>query len=300
MKRNVTKILSILCLVAVLACAFLPCVKLTGGYMELLNGITGTAQEIPEESITMIEQMLASQEITIDFKASMDSLTNLATPLADGEITIMDFYTLSENCKAVAEQLGSLPIDGLGIPEDTTDPVQQAMLPVSQMIMSFASLGQTMAIVSYIFLIPVSLFGFFACFVILRIILRIFGRRGLGVGITFLAILNAALIMAIPYGVQTVAAEGALPLGAEATYVPYVLVGGCLVSCIIWAIGRGAKVKKVKEEVVIEVPVEAPVAPVEEAVVEEVVEEATVVEEAPVEEVEEVTEEVVEETPVEA
>jgi len=297
MKRNVTKILSILCLVAVLACAFLPCVKLTGGYMELLNGITGTAQEIPEESITMIEQMLASQEITIDFKASMDSLTNLATPLADGEITIMDFYTLSENCKAVAEQLGSLPIDGLGIPEDTTDPVQQAMLPVSQMIMSFASLGQTMAIVSYIFLIPVSLFGFFTCFVILRIILRIFGRRGLGVGITFLAILNAALIMAIPYGVQTVAAEGGLPLGAEATYVPYVLVGGCLVSCIIWAIGRGAKVKKVKEEVVVEVPVEAPV---EEAVVEEVVEEATVVEEAPVEEVEEVTEEVVEETPVEA
>ena len=101
--------------------------------------------------------------------------------------------------------------------------------------------------------------------------------------------------MAIPYGVQTVAAEGALPLGAEATYVPYVLVGGCLVSCIIWAIGRGAKVKKVKEEVVVEAPVEAPVAPVEEAVVEEVVEEATVVEEAQVEEVEEVVEETVEE-----
>lgn len=301
MKRNVTKILSILCLVAVLACAFVPCVKLTGEYMALLNGITGTTESMPEESITVIEQMLETQGITIDFKATMDALSNLATPLADGEITIMDFYTLSGNCEEVAAQLGTLPIDGLGIPTDTTDPVQQALLPVSEMISSLASLGQTMALVSYVFLIPVGLFGLLAFAAIVRIILRLFNRRGLGILITLLAILNASLMMAIQYGVEMVAAEG-LPIGAEATYVPYVLVGCCIANCIIWGIGRGAKVKVVKE-VPVEVPVAAPVEPVpvetvavvEEPVVEaveEVVEEETVAE--PVVE-EETTEEVVEE-----
>lgn len=287
MKRNVTKILSILCLVAVLACGFVPCITLSGEYMQLLSGITGVSEAIPEENMTTIEQMLETQGITIDLKASMDALTNLAVPLADGEISIVDFYTLSGNCEAVATQLGTLPIDGLGIPTDTEDPVQQALLPVSEMISSLAALGQTMSLVSYVFLIPVGLFGLFAFFVALRIILRILGRRGLGVGITLLAILNAALMIGIPYGVEMAAAEG-LPISAEATYVPYVLVGSCLASCIIWAIGRGAKVKKVKEEVIVETPVVAPaetpveseVAPVELAVsTEEVVVEESVEEE---------------------
>lgn len=290
MKRNVTKVLSILCLLVVLACAFLPCIKLTGEYMQFLNGITGTTEPIPEESITMIEQMLETQGITIDFKATMDSLSNLAVPLADGEITIMDFYTLSGNCEKVAAQLSTLPIEGLGIPSDTTDPVQQALLPVSEMITSLATLGQTMSMVSYVFLAPVGLFGLLAFAVIVRILLRLFNRRGLGVLITLLAILNASFMVGIPYGIEMVASEG-LPLGAEVTFVPYVLVGCALASCIIWAIGRGAKVKVVKE-VPVEVPVEAP-APVEVApVVEEPVVEETVVEE--VEEVAE-TEEVVEE-----
>ena len=284
--KNVTKILSIFCLIGVLACGFVPCITLSGGYMELLNGMTGAAAGIPDESYEVMEQMLEAHGVTIDLKASMDTLTNLATPLADGEISIMDFYTLSENAKAVSEQLGGLPLEGFSILGEETDPAVQAMSAVNEMVITLAQVGQTMGLVSTIFLIPVGLFAILVFFVVLRIILRILSRRGLGVGITILSILNAALMIGISYGVNYAASEE-LPISAEYTMVPFIMVACALVNCIIWAIGRGAKSKVVKE-----VPVEAPVAPVEPAVavgdvvVEESVEEAAT---------EEATEEVVDE-----
>lgn len=277
--KNLTKILSIICLVGVLACGFVPCITLGGGYMELLNGITGAAAGIPEESYEVMEQMLETQGVTIDLKASMDSLTNLATPLADGEITIFDFYTLSENAKEVSQQLSGLPLEGFSILGEETDPAVQAMSSINEMVITLAQVGQTMGLVSAIFLIPVGLFVFMAFFVVLRIIFRILGRRGLGIGITFLTILNAALMIGIPYGVNYAASEG-LPISAEYTMVPFIMVACAIVNCIIWAIGRGAKKKVVKE-----VPVETPVAPVTPSKPAEPATLATPVEEIPVEEV---------------
>lgn len=280
--KIVTKILSILCLIGVLACGFVPCITLSGGYMELLNGITGAAGGIPEESYEVMEHMLETQGVTIDLKASMDSLANLATPLADGEISIMDFYTLSENASIVSEQLSVLPLEGFSVLGEESDPIVQAMSAVNEMVIMLAQVGQTMGMVSNILLIPVGLFIFLAFFVVLRIILRACGRRGLGVGITFLAILNAAFMIAISYGVNYAASEG-LPISAEYTMVPYVMIACAIVNCVIWAIGRGPKVKKVQEAPV-ETPVVEETSVVEEAVAEEVVEDTPVVEEETTEE----------------
>ena len=282
MKKTITKILSIICLLGILACAFMPCFKLTGDYQSMLGMVNSITAYIPEESIPMIEQVLESKNITIDIKGTLDSFTNLLEPINDGEITIMDFVTVSTNCTEVANALSGLPAEGLGLAED--DPMLQVLGGINEMIITLAQFGAMLPIVSYVLLIPVGVFGLLAFFVVLRIILRLFNRRGLGLGITFLAAFNGAFMMGLPI-VITEIAGAELPFGLETTNVPYIMVGCALVNCIIWAIGRGAKAKKVKEEVVAETPVApapvaAPVEPevavaVEDVVVEEPVDEET-------------------------
>ena len=293
MKRNVTKILSILCLVVILASAFMPWITLEGEFQQLLNGITATTDSVPEESYAVMEQMLATQGIEIDFAKCFDAMGKLTEPLADGQISIMDFVDLSEKAGAVGEVLSGLPVDGLGISGDESDPVTQAMAQVSEMISSLAEMGAMMTMLSSVFMVPVALFGVLALAIVVRIILRLFNRRGLGVIIAILTFLNASFMVGLAVIINSFASEG-LPIGASYTLVPYIVIACSIASCILWGFGRGAKVKVVKE-IPVEVPVEAPVAQpeveavpvVEEAVVEKVVEEAV--------ETEEVVEEVVEE-----
>lgn len=282
MRKTITKILSILCLVGVLACAFMPCLKLTGDYQSVVGMLDSISTAIPEESIPMIEELLGQQGITIDIKDTLDSFANLLEPIKDGEITIMDLVTVSNTCTEVANALSGLPMEGLALEEG--NPMAEMLAGINEMIISLAQLAAVLPIVSYVLLIPVGLFGILAFFVVLRIILRILGRRGLGLGITFLAAFNAAFMIGLPIVVAEFAGDS-LTFGLETTNVPYIMLGCCIVNCIIWAIGRGAKVKKVKEEAV----VETPVAPVEEVVTEEVA----------VEEEAEAEEEVVEEETVE-
>ncbi len=294
MKKTITKILSILCLLGVLACAFVPCMKLTGDYQATLGMITQISSAIPEEALPMIEELLKTQNIELDIKGILDSFTNLLEPLNDGEIAIVDFVTVSQNCTEVANKLSGLPVEGIknpmeGIEIPGDNPMMQMYESVNSMIMTLAQIGAVLPLLSYVLLVPVALFGVLAFFVVLRIILRILGRRGLGIGITFLAILNAVFMIGLPVVVSMYAASG-LPFGLAVTNVPYIMVGCCVVNCIIWAIGRGAKVKKVKEEAVVEAPV-VEEAPVEEVATEEVVAEEAAVEETEVEETEEVVEE---------
>jgi len=305
MKKTITKILSIICLLGILACAFMPCFKLTGDYQSMLGMVNSITAYIPEESIPMIEQVLQSKNITIDIKGTLDSFTNLLEPINDGEITIMDFVTVSTNCTEVANALSGLPAEGLGLAED--DPMLQVLGGINEMIITLAQFGAMLPIVSYVLLVPVVLFGLLAFFVVLRIILRLFNRRGLGLGITFLAAFNGAFMIGLPI-VITEFAGAQLPFGLEVTNVPYIMVGCALVNCIIWAIGRGAKAKKVKEEVVAQTPVaptptvaptpvETPVEPEVAVAAEEVVVEEETTEEAEDEVVidTELVEEVVEE-----
>ena len=289
MKQTITKVLSILCLLGVLACAFIPCMKVTGNYQELLGGLSNISMMFPEESQTMIEDALATQGVTFDISDALDSIVAVIEPLADGEITIADFATVSTRVKAVGEILSALPTEGFPEPEEgSVDPNAYILAGLNQYIVMLAFIAEYIDLAVLVLLAPVALFGVLAFFVVLRIILRILGRRGLGVGITFLALLNAVFMIGLPFAVSIFAANG-LTIGLATTNVPYIMIGCCIANCIIWAIGRGRKVKKVKEEAVVE----------ETPVVEE-----TVVEEAPVEEVvetevetaEEETEEVVEET----
>ena len=289
MKRTITKVLSILCLLAMLGSVTMPAFKLTGDYMGLLNGVTSVTAQFNDETIAAMEQMIAAQNLTVDLRGAVNGVNALTEPLAKGEISLKTFWELSEKLKALGASLSTFPADGLGIPQDTTDPVQQAMLGISNLIAQFGSLAPLVTYASYICLAPIALFALFALSVVLRIILRLFNRRGLGVMITLNAWLNAAIILAVPVALEIFLA-GSTNIGAEVTAVPYIIAIAPLASCILWAIGRGPKVKKVKEEVVVETPVETPV---EEAVVEEAPVEETVVEE--VVEVEETVEETVEE-----
>lgn len=279
MKKGITKVLSILCLIGILACGFVPCITLSGGYVELLNGVTASAGEMSEENYKLMEQMLSSNGVEIDIRESLNSLMDMAAPLMDGQISIYDFYTLSENAKEASTILSQLPVDGFSILGDEFDVKVQELEAINEMISSLAQTGQALGLVSYVFLVPVALFGLLALAVIVRILLRLFNRRGLGVFITLLSLLNAAFMVGLAYGINY-AADEALSISATYTNVPVVMVVCAIANCIIWAIGRGAKNKNVKEE-----PVESPVAPVEpveateDVVVEEAVEETTTEEE---------------------
>lgn len=270
MKKIITKVLSIFCLVAVLACAFVPCIKLTGDYQSTFAMVDTVTQYIPEEAIPIMEQALKMQDITIDIKATLESVTDLLEPLKDGEISVYDCIDISKRCKETSDALSTLPVEGLSLSED--NPMAEMLEGISEMISMLAQVGVTLYIVSYAILIPVALYGLLAFAVVVRIILRLFNRRGLGVLITILSVLNAAVLVGIPVLVSIYAGES-LPFGLESTNVPLIIVGCCIANCIIWAIGRGAKVKKVKE-----------VAVKEEAVAEEVVDETPVVEEEATEE----------------
>ena len=291
MKHNVTKILSIMCLVAVLACAWVPFVTVSGQYMEIINGLTGSFATMPEEQITEMEQMFAQFGIEIKFATVLETVDKVVEPFSDGAIAITDFIEVSTAIKEAANELGGISTEG--IPEEYYPALQESGM--LSMIEALASAGEILQIASLAVLIPVGIYGLLAVGVIIRIIFRILGRRGLGVLITLAAILNAAFMLAIPYGANFMI-QGQLPITFAPTYVPFVLVGGTLASCIIWAIGRDAKVKVVKENVYVEVPVAAPVDAevVEETIAEEVVVEETVVEESVVAE-EEVEETVTEE-----
>ena len=69
MKRTITKILSICCLLAVLACAFMPAFKLTGNYMELLSGITAMTDQFDDASIKMLEEIRLISPLTSHFSS---------------------------------------------------------------------------------------------------------------------------------------------------------------------------------------------------------------------------------------
>lgn len=285
MKRTITKILSILCLVAVLVCGFtMPFATLTGPYKEFVANFTGMFATMPEEQVAMMEQGLAQFGIELNIEEITEAFNKVAEPINDGQISMKDFWDISQAGNAMAESLNNFSIDGLA--EDQLTLLEQSgMLGVME---SFVQIGVLGAMVGYMALVPLGLFGLLALGIVIRIILRLFNRRGLGVLITIAGILNATFMLGIPLILEMFMTE-TYGIGAEPTYIPYIIIGGCVLSCILWAIGRGKKVKKVKEEVVVEVPVEA--APVVEETV-EVVEETAPVEETPVEEIVEATEEV--------
>ena len=282
MKRTITKVLSIICLLAVLVCGFtMPFVNLTGQYKELIGNFTGMFAAMPEEQVTMMEQGLAEFGMELHLAEMTDAFNKVAEPINDGQISMKDFWDISQAGNAVAESLGNLSTEGL-----TED--QLALLEQSGMlgmIESFVSIGLLGTTIGYMALAPIGLFGLLAFAIVIRIILRLFNRRGLGVLITLVGILNAAFMLGIPFVLEVFATEE-ISIGAEPTAVPYIIVGCCIASCILWAIGRGPKVKKVKEEVVVEVPVATPVedAVAEEVAVEDVVEEETEAEEVAAEE----------------
>lgn len=303
MKQTVTKILSILCLIVVVVCGFtMPFTTLTGQYKEIISNFTGMFASVSDEQMATMEQELVQFGIVLDFKGTMEAFNQVLEPINDGQISMMDFVDISTVGTALGEKLNGVSMEGVS--EEQLQLLEQAGLV--SLIESFIMIGAMGIAIAYIALVPLGLFGLLVLAIVIRIILRLFNRRGLGVLIAIVGFLNASFMLGIPIIFEVFATEE-FPIGAETTVVPYVIIGGCIASCILWAIGRGPKVKKVKEKVVPVPPVETPAAPVEEVVVpvEEIV---APVEEVPVvertvgvieETVEEATEEVEEEAVVE-
>ena len=283
-KGNVMKWLSILCLLIVLAGGALPFATLTGNYKEMLVGFTNMFEGASEEHFETMEQMLGEFGYDIDLNASVDALTVLAEPLNDGEVSIMDFYAIYQNANVVVEELSGLttPSDGLESKELGVEGLEEAeneqLAAVKDFISAFEQLASMASLISVVALVPVGLFGLLAVAVIIRIVLRLFNRRGLGVLISIFTILNAALMIALTYGVNFIS-SAELPIAAEYTMIPIVMVVCSILSCILWSFGR----KQVKTVVVKkDVPVSETVPSVEEVVVNE---------EIPVEEIVETVEE---------
>lgn len=285
-KLIITKVLSIVCLLGVLAGGVLPCMTLTGNYQELLGGLTSMTESIPEDQYESIEQMVGQLGYTVDVKGTMEAITSLVEPINDGEIAIMDFYTISQNANVVAKELsGITPVEiedlaetlgGIEIPEGEELPEEmiETLQPIVDTVNMLIQFGTLASMISMVALVPVAIFGLLAFAVVVRILLRLFNRRGLGVLISLFTIVNAALMMAIPYALSMMGADS-LPFGVENTPVPIVMVVCSILSCIIWGIGRNAaKVKVVKEETpVAEQPVATPVETATEETAEEVAEE---------------------------
>ncbi len=245
---HVMKWLSILCLVGILMGGVMPFATITGNYKETLDGITGMLAQMPEEALVMMEQALAQYGCEIDFRATVESVGKLTEPLMDGEVAISDFYALYVNANAVTETLSGFAIPeelyALELPEEL-----QSVKDMFLMIEQIRAMAQGLGMVA---LVPVAVFGLLAFAVVVRILLRLFNRRGLGVLISLLTILNAAFMMAIPYGINYIAEQG-LPMNAEYTMVPIMMVVCSILSCILWGIGRKqvGKVEKKEEAPVV-------------------------------------------------
>lgn len=246
---NVTKWLSILCLLVVLAGGVLPCMTLTGNYQEILGGLTEMSASIPEDQYAGLEDALAQFGCTVDVKNTMDEISGLLDPFNDGEISVLDFYTISQKANAVAQELsGITPIDitelaeiltDMEIPEGAELPPEmcEQLQPIVNMVDMLIQLRTMVSMFSKVALVPVGLFGLLALAVIVRIVLRLFNRRGLGVLISLLTILNAALMMVVPYALDMYTAES-LTMGVENTMIPIVMIICSILSCILWGIGR--------------------------------------------------------------
>lgn len=277
LKHNITKVVSILCLLVVLACGFLPCINITGDYEGTVAGITSITETFNDEALTLMEQLLESQNYDVDLKGAMDKFEDLLEPFNDKQIAIYDFVLVSQTLTQMGEALSGLPEKGLATSGDPTDPNNIIIEGMNGIFIMLASVVPMLPMAGIAVLAPVALFGLLALAVIIRIILRLFSRRGLGVLITLLAILNAAIMVGVPV-VLDIVAKGQLPVGLTYTYVPFLMVGCCIASCIIWAIGRNAKAKVVvdtiaeapAEDDVVEVHTEEVVEEVEEVKTEEV------------------------------
>lgn len=243
-KFNVMKILSLVCLVVVIASGFLPWITLEGDYKESVFGeFTQMTESVSDEQLEEMQNEFDAQGIDYDLAGFLDSIENFLDPITDGDVSPMDFVALNTNY----EELYGYIIDATELEEGYA-------LDLS------SENKEILEIVPVIIMVPVYVFGAVALAALLRLILRLFNRRGLGVFVAILAGLNLAFGVGLSVLLDLLFSEMG-DASATLTPVPIVMFVCSILGCVFWGMGR-----KLINPVVVKEVVEIPVETVEENV----------------------------------
>jgi len=247
-KLLVFKVLSIVCLLVVILSGFLPWISLSGNYK---NSQLGTLSEmtdgISNEEIDAYQEYFEAEDIDFDFEGMVECLDTFMDPVMDGQISPMDFMILSTNTTELKNyMLASTEIDmyagGTG-----TFMVSEEDVQIFNML-------------AIIFLIPAMAYGLVAVLALIRAIMHLFNRKGLGIGVCVWSVILAGFYVLISVLFQEVfftygnAAAGITP-------VPVVAIVFAILNCVFWAIGRKYIHPVVVEKVVEVAPENVPPVP---------------------------------------
>lgn len=241
-KLIVMKILSLACLVVILVSGFLPWVTLDGDYKDGIFGeFSAIVDDISDEDIDTMQALLDEKDIDIDVEDFVDSIDELLDPVTDGGISPTDFLLLSVNFAELGDVLDEL--------SELEDEEGKILAVDDEGTVLFE-------VISTVFIGAFFVFGVLAVAVIVRMILRIFNRKGRGVFIVILSLLNMGFMAAISLVLNELLSEST-DATASLSAVPVVVLVCSILGCIFW--GRARKL--LNPVVVVQQPVnEEPVA----------------------------------------
>lgn len=254
-KFTIMKILSIVCLVAVIASGFLPWITLDGDYKNgVLGEISGITESITDEQLDEMQAMFDEEGVDFELEGFIDSIENFMDPITDGAVSPMDFIALNSNFEELRGYI-----------------LEAADLEGGYALELDSEAEEILEILPTVIMVPVYVFGVLALAAAVRLILRLFNRRGLGVFVAILAGFNFLFGAGLSLILNFLLSETG-DASATLTPVPVVMFVCSILGCVFW--GQARKMLNpvvVKEEVQIPVPQNIPVpeVPVENTEVEE-------------------------------
>lgn len=235
-KFNVMKTLSICCLIVVIISGFLPWVTLTGNYDEgFLASFEDIVADIPDERIEEMQDALDDEGIDFDIEGFKECIEGAFDPLTDGNVSPMDFLTLNNNFSELKEYFDEAVVledYGFYMDDDTEEAFEMLTM---------------------IFYMPVIVFGALALAALVRVVLRFFDRKGLGVFVAVLAAINVAFMAFVSIVLDMLISETTNG-GATLSVVPFIVLVCSILACVFWGQAR-----KLLNPVVVKQVVEVPV-----------------------------------------
>ena len=244
-KLLVFKVLSIVCLLVVVLSGFLPWISMSGDYKDSqLGALSQMADQIPEEELETYQEFLEEEGVDYDLEGMVDCIDSFMDPVMDGQISPMDFMTLSQNTGEMKGYMeGAAEID----------------MGTDSLIMSEED-AQMFDILSFVFIVPAIAYGLVAVVALIRAIMHLSNRKGMGIGVVILSVIVTGFYVLIALLFQEVFLSD-VSATASITAVPVVAVVCAILNCVFWAIGRKYIHSVVVEKVVEVAPEDAPPVP---------------------------------------
>lgn len=219
-KFTLMKILSMVCLVVVIASGFLPWVTIQGDLRAgTLGELSAMTESMTDEELEMAQTMLDEQDVDFDLEGFMNSMKHFIDPIEDGTIAPMDFLALSTNFNTLKSYLEQASELGGDFAFEMDSETQEILTGFSAILMA-----------------PVVVFGVLALAATVRLILRVFNRRGLGVFVCILTAFNAVFMFLVGALLSTMV--GSMQTMATLTVVPPIAFICSITGCIFWGQAR--------------------------------------------------------------